>query len=366
MGKRNNPGCNDCCGPGGGLDPECYFVADNFDRPDDTDLGVEWEEISGSWGTLGNVLHGSGTVLATAASPTGASMHVSVKVKGTGSVTILLAADKDATAYISATLTFGAEGTLGLNQTGGEGDGDSVELAAEEDVWYTLTACYNGTTARASVNATSVSATLGGVSGDRAGLKASTASDFDDFFAAEVSEDCAQCTGGGVVGTTGCVFCAGGVVAEYYQVELSGLSEYFNCSDCESLDGVYILGPIQQNYDNGDPIACSDANLLATICADSDEPGCYGLIGLQFYQSGGAFRLVVTLQSGGTPCGQGGGQPAIEWENSYAPSAPDCLFRDEFGVPQPESLTWITNGVPTTERCDGSGATCIVTAIPAP
>ncbi len=70
------------------------------------------------------------------------------------------------------------------------------------------------------------------------------------------------------------------------------------------------------------------------------------------------------LQSGGTPCGQGGGQPSIEWEKDFAPSAPDCLFLDEFGVPQPQSLTWITNGVPTTERCDSSGATCIVTAIP--
>ncbi len=366
MGKRNNPGCNDCCGPGGGLDPECYFAADNFNRPDDTDLGIEWEEISGSWETLGNVLHGSGTVLATTPSPTGSSMHVTVKVKGTGSVTILLAADEDATSYISATLTFGAEGTLSLNQTGGDGDGDSVELATEEDVWYTLTACYNGTTARATVDATSVNATLSGISGDRAGLKASTTGDLDDFLAAEVSEDCGQCAGGSVIGTTGCVFCAGGVVAEYYQVEISGMAEFANCPDCAALDGVYIMGPMQQIHIDGDPVNCSDGMLLATICADSDEPGCYGLIGLQFYQAGGAFHLLVNLQSGGTPCGQGGGQPSIEWEMDFAPSAPDCLFLDEFGVPQPRSLTWVANGVPTTERCDGSGATCIVMAIPAP
>jgi len=69
--------------------------------------------------------------------------------------------------------------------------------------------------------------------------------------------------------------------------------------------------------------------------------------------------------SAATTCGQGGGQPAIERQKDFAPSAPDCLFLDEFGIPQPRSLTWITNGVPTTERCDGSGATCIVTAIPA-
>jgi hypothetical protein len=366
MGKRNNPGCNDCCGPGGGLDPECYFVADNFNRPDDTDLGSEWEEISGSWETLGNVLHGSGTVLATTSSPSGPSMHVTVKVKGTGSVTILLAADEDATNYISATLTFGAEGTLSVSQTGGEGDSESVPLATEEDTWYTLVACYDGTTARATVDATTVAATLSDITGDRAGLKASTANDFDDFFAAEISEDCAQCSGGGVIGTTGCVFCAGGVVAEYYQVEISGMAEFADCPDCESLDGVYIMGPMQQINIDGDPINCSDGMLLGTICAESDAPGCYGLIGLQFFQDGGTFHLLVNLQTGATDCGHGGGQPSIEWEASFGPSPPDCLFLDEFGVPQPQSLTWITNGIPTTERCDGSGATCIVTAISGP
>jgi len=366
MGKRNNPGCNDCCGSGGGLDPECYFAADNFNRPDDTDLGSEWEEISGSWETLGNVLRGSGTVLATTPSPTGSSMHVSVKVKGTGSVTILLAADENATSYISATLTFGAEGTLSVSPTGGEGDSESVPLATDEDTWYTLAACYNGTTARASVGATTVTATLTDVTGDRAGLKASTTSNFDDFFAAEVSEDCADCPAGTVIGTTGCVFCAGGQVAEYYQIELSGMAEFDRCSDCSSLDGVYIMGPMQQIYSDGDPVACAYGMLVPSICADSDEPGCYGVIGLQFYQAFGAFHLLVTLQTSATPCGQGGGQPAIEWQKDFAPSAPDCLFLDGFGVPQPQTLPWITNGVPTTERCDGSGATCIVTPIPGP
>jgi len=134
-------------------------------------------------------------------------------------------------------------------------------------------------------------------------------------------------------------------VAEYYQVEISGMAEFADCPDCAALDGVYIMGPMQQIHIDGDPVNCSDGILLPTICADSDEPGCYGLIGLQFYQAGGAFHLLVNLQSGGTPCGQGGGQPSIEWEMDFAPSAPDCLFLDEFGISQPRSLTWITNGV---------------------
>jgi len=73
-------------------------------------------------------------------------------------------------------------------------------------------------------------------------------------------------------------------------------------------------------------------------CADSGEPGCFGVIGLQFYQAFGAFHLLVTLQTSATPCGQGGGQPSIEWEMDFAPSAPDCLVLDVFGVPQPQSL----------------------------
>ncbi len=137
------------------------------------------------------------------------------------------------------------------------------------------------------------------------------------------------------------------------------MAEHTNCDDCASLDGVYIVGPVVQVFLGGDPIECSDAILLATFCGSSDEPGCYGLLALQFYQSGGAYRLIVNLQTGATPCGQGGGQPTIEWEKSFGVSAPNCLLDGE-------SLPFITNGVPTTERCDASGATCIVTAIPAP
>ncbi|MDZ4781236.1 MAG: hypothetical protein SGJ19_13360 [Planctomycetia bacterium] len=159
--------------------------------------------------------------------------------------------------------------------------------------------------------------------------------------------------------TTGCVFCAGGLVAEYYQVEISGMAEHTNCDDCAALDGVYIVGPVQQTSIGGDPFDCSDAFLLTTVCGGSDEPGCYGVLALQFYQTGGAFRVLVTLRTGATPCGQGGGQPTIEWEKNYGGAAPDCLLENEL-------LPFITNGVPTTERCDGSAATCIVTAIPAP
>lgn len=166
-------------------------------------------------------------------------------------------------------------------------------------------------------------------------------------------------TSSGPIGTTGCVFCQGGLVAEYYQVEISGIVEHTNCDDCASLDGVYIVGPMQQISVDGEPANCSAAILLATTCGESDEPGCYGLLGLQFYQSGDGFHLLVTLQTGATPCGQGGGQPTIEFEKDFGPSAPHCLVDGE-------SLPFLTNGVPTTERCDASGATCIVTAIPAP
>jgi len=163
----------------------------------------------------------------------------------------------------------------------------------------------------------------------------------------------------GPIGTTGCVFCSGGVVAEYYQVEISGMAEHTDCDDCAALDGVYILGPVQQTSDEGEPFDCSAFIVLDTVCGASEEPGCYGVLAMQFYQNLGAYRLLVTLRTGGTPCGQGGGQPTIEWEKSYGGSPPDCLVDGE-------SLPFITNGVPTTERCDASGATCIVTAIPAP
>jgi hypothetical protein len=365
MGKRNNPGCRNCCEDEGGLDPECYFTIDDFNRPDSTNIGAALTEQSGVWEILAQVLHGSGTVISTAANPTGPAMHVSVNVKGSTSVTVLLASDATASSYVAVTLTFGASGTLAISQVGGSGDTESVALVTEPDTWYTLTTCYNGSFAKASVAGTNVSALLGDVTGDRVGLRATMTSEFDDLFAAEVGETCAACTGGDI-DTTGCVFCAGGVVAEYYQVEISGMAEFANCDDCESLDGVYIVGPVQQTSVGGDPFDCSDAMLLATVCGASDEPGCYGLLALQFYQSLGAYRVLVTLRTGGTPCGQGGGQPTIEWEKSFGATAPDCLFRDGFGIPQPESLPWVTNGVPTTERCDGSAATCTITAIPAP
>jgi hypothetical protein len=67
----------------------------------------------------------------------------------------------------------------------------------------------------------------------------------------------------------------------------------------------------------------------------------------------------INLQTGATPCGAGGGHPRVDWEKSYGPTAPTCLFDGE-------SLPFRSNGVPGAERCDGSAATCIVTAIPAP
>lgn len=166
-------------------------------------------------------------------------------------------------------------------------------------------------------------------------------------------------TSTGPIGTTGCSFCQDGVVAEYYQVEISGMAEHTDCADCAALDGVYIVGPVQQIFIAGEPVNCSDAILTATICMESEAPGCYGLLGLQFYQAGGAFHLLVTLQTGATLCGVGGGQPMISWERDYAGSPPNCLVDGE-------SLPFLSNGIPTTERCDGSAATCIVTAIPAP
>ena len=166
-------------------------------------------------------------------------------------------------------------------------------------------------------------------------------------------------TSGAPVGTIDCTFCSGGVVAEYYQVEISGLAEHTDCADCAALDGAYIIGPMQQVFIGGDPANCSDAILTATVCAESEAPDCYGLLGLQFYHGAGRYRLLVTLLSGGTPCGQGGGQPMIEWESDLGVSPPDCLVE---GV----SVPFVSNGIPGAERCDGSGATCTVTAIPAP
>ncbi len=166
-------------------------------------------------------------------------------------------------------------------------------------------------------------------------------------------------TSSGLIETTGCVFCQDGIVAEYYQIEISGVAEHTDCGDCASLDGVYIVGPVQQLFAEGEPLNCADSIPLATVCAESEEPGCYGLLTMQFYQAAGQYRLLVTLQTGATLCGQGGGQPSIEWEKELGVAAPNCLVNAE-------SLPFISNGLPTTERCDGSAATCIVSAIPAP
>jgi hypothetical protein len=149
------------------------------------------------------------------------------------------------------------------------------------------------------------------------------------------------------------------MVAEYYQIEISGIVEHTDCEDCETLDGVYIVGPVQQIVLGGDPANCSDAILLATTCGESAEPDCYGLLALQFYQTAGTYRLLVTLQSGATPCGLGGGQPMIEFEKDFGVAPPNCLVIGE-------SVPFLSNGIPGTERCDASGATCIVMAIPAP
>ncbi len=141
-------------------------------------------------------------------------------------------------------------------------------------------------------------------------------------------------------------------MAEYYQVELSGMSEYFNCSDCESVDGVYILGPIQQVFLGGDPIECSDAMLLATFCGDSDEPGCYGLLALQFYQSGGAYRLIVNLQIGSTPCGQRFGPERIRKRCTAAISASPSSLMERVQRYRFARERWIAASRPVRSRAE--------------
>ncbi len=369
MFKKNNPGCTSTsCSCGPPLDPDCYFLIDTFTRADDADPGADWEELGGaSYAIAGGTITGDGKILAVPPNPAGEAMHVSLLVKGTGTFSILLAADDTATSFIRATIVFGEDGSLSVDSVGVDGDGESVAANIAEDAWILFTACYNGTTARASAGAYSVAANLPGVTGDRAGFDANETVQVDNFYAAQVSEECAVCeTLDEVIDVTGCVFCADGEVAEYYQVEISGVDEHTDCSDCGSIDGVYIIGPMEQKFSEGEPLNCAASLEVDTKCDGDTDPGCYGLLTLQFYQASGQYRVLLNFQTGATDCGQGGGQPAIEWEEELGASAPDCLFLDEEGVAQEITLPWISDGIPTTERCTGAASTVTIRAIPAP
>jgi hypothetical protein len=155
------------------------------------------------------------------------------------------------------------------------------------------------------------------------------------------------------IGTVPCTFCQPDTLSEYYQIEFDGIVNGTDCTDCDRMNGVYILGPMQGGLND-----CTDVIATATVCDADPDPDCFEQLTLQFFRFGGDYLALVDWQTGATACGTGGGQPKIEWEQNYGTSPPNCLFNGE-------DIPFSNHGVGTV-RCDASGSTCTVTAIPPP
>ena len=126
----------------------CDIFSDNFNRADDTDLGSDWSEVSGSWAITSNTLRTSSTsaVCVHDNGTSSSAMSVSCEVQGaSGDYLRVIAAYQDASNYWFAEVKIGASGTgrFDLYQRSGGTNtlksGGTGSIAAS--TWHTVTVC---------------------------------------------------------------------------------------------------------------------------------------------------------------------------------------------------------------------------------
>lgn len=159
-----------------------------------------------------------------------------------------------------------------------------------------------------------------------------------------------------------CNCCADETFSEYYQVEISGVVDGNSakpCANCEDLDGAYILGPMNAGCD-------SPQNPIPPVCEADAQPRCYGELDLftctnpLFEFNEVTVRLTTDHDAGEIDCRElpSSVNPTIEWHQDQANVTGESCLWDGLVIPFEQHTG--------TVRCDGSGATVTVTAVPPP
>lgn len=205
-----------CCCKGGG----CDIFSDDFDRADDTDLGDDWDEVSGSWEIASNqlVCTSPGVVLCNTSHPDGDSTMVvecDIRHDTNGRSCDILVAVVDANNYFYARYTFnGSFGSIAIRRNNA-GSHSQVAIISSQTInintTYSAKVCVNemGHISAYLNGVWKVAGFLQPVLGTKAGLgcNSSGTAAFDSFVfkksKAAASATCEECELGGCGGCQG-------------------------------------------------------------------------------------------------------------------------------------------------------------------
>lgn len=328
----------------------CDIFYDDFNRSDGTNLGSDWDEVSGAWAIDTNRLSctSDGIAICQTAHPDAeARQKVAVDVYGTddGDSMIVIVDYVDSDNYHYASVEVGNNLLRFYKRTGGStsqlGDSVSITMAAEE--WHSLEVCFSGTAITASVNGgvfhSRATTEHGGLyAGLGAALTSAGPALFDDFnydkrysSTNTICLTCSYCEG-----------CLHGAVPAIIKAVVSGMADDV-CSNCDNLDATYYV-PFDETgstptacrweYEHG--LSCDDCNTIG------DEPIIIEI------SSGG--RIRVWLHTATEPLV---GACSTSWEQTATGSALNCMSLSSLSIPYWQEVE---------SCCDGSGATCLLTS----
>lgn len=299
MPKKNNPGCG-CCG--GGTPVECDVFSDDYNRSDDTDIGVDYDELSGSAAIVSNqlVMSSSGTVVRVASpSPTGTHMYISCQFTlSSGSAKMrLYVGDPGASGYLYADFS---ENTITIGQDGGSSvSHDDLDVPAS--TLLTASLCWDGNTLSARCNDHAFIQDVTEPPTSYFGIGAPNATvTVDNLIVQSIGDGCPTCPF--IPREVQCTVCGPGFPAPpppplttYWYVVISGCGG--DCADCASIDGVYFLtfdyrGTCQAltSFPTGDPCTADGANPSWSLF-------------MNWGYSGGVSSVTMTIGAGGGSSG---------------------------------------------------------------
>lgn len=332
---RFQPGCG-CC-------ESCTFFSDTFTRDDDTDIGSDWTEVAGDWAISGNALRittTSAVALCNTEHPSAESnLGLTVTLRGSAvdDQARIIIDYQDSDNYLFVRVTFGTSKLFSLNSrvAGVNSLLAGVNTTVATGTSHTFFVCVDDAGIFHAIRTSSGGGSLGAAAtvtgGGAFALGSGTTVTGDiDFESIEAERmgvvPCDMCS-------VPCNFCDSGTTPTQYQIVVSGIVDD-DCVTCSGLNATYILtqggdvafGSCTYSYVFPSAICTSFTAIVLSITASSYS--------VQF-RFGGFFHISFLLGSLANP------------RDCSEPNSLDIPFNSNNGF----------------TACDGTGATCLLTAL---
>lgn len=323
-GHSNSGGC--CCHHVS----RCTLIADEFDRPDDTDIGADYVEAAGNAAISSETLlvsSNNSQIIGANANPDGPYSYLSVSVKlNSGSATArALLAWADTSNYLYATIT---TTSITVGRQGGAGGSQTESVTITPGTVYQLTLCYNGTQLIGTINgvqAVKDSLTAPGV---KHGVGAGTASvTFDNLLVRKVSVPCSECKS--MIVVSACSPCQENEIALEWSMEIAGVTNG-TCTDCANANGLWIFTSVGQLGVGS--VSCSwnaptvvEPEICGTPAGLNIAPASFNLVSGEYASAGALQNSIATFNY-------------LLWREDWGTTKVDCDGIDGLSLPLVASL----------------------------